>query len=287
MVSKEVGERFPEVKIFTEQDLIDFEPRLNQTKQVRSRIEQYFTQTPILMSRVMDETTIGEVCVYLDADLYFFKTPNLVIEEMSDHSIGIIAHKYLKNMEKKLSKYGHYNVGWVGIRNDKNGQDCLEWWSESCLAWCFDEAEDGKFADQGYLNEFPKMFKSVKVLENPGFNLAPWNVGNYRFSQKNSNLYMDELYPLVFFHFHGLSRSFGRYFTSEIVYRTRLNKDLKKFAYEKYIGSLERFMSTFPESLTSVRTSARGKGIRIYLLKIRKLIFRFISLIAGNSIKAK
>jgi hypothetical protein len=287
MVSKEVGERFPEVNIFTEQDLIDFEPRLNQTKQVRSRIEQYFTQTPILMSRVMDETTIGEVCVYLDADLYFFKTPNLVIEEMSDHSIGIIAHKYLKNMEKKLSKYGHYNVGWVGIRNDKNGQDCLEWWSESCLAWCFDEAEDGKFADQGYLNEFPKMFKSVKVLENPGFNLAPWNVGNYRFSQKNSNLYMDELYPLVFFHFHGLSRSFGRYFTSEIVYRTRLNKDLKKFAYEKYIGSLERFMSTFPESLTSVRTSARGKGIRIYLLKIRKLIFRFISLIAGNSIKAK
>ena len=286
-VAKEVADRFLDVKILSEQDLIDFEPRLGQTKKVRSRIEQYFTQTPVLMRRVMQETTIGEVCVYLDADLYFFKTPDLVIKDMNDHSVGIIAHKFSRKMERRLSKFGKYNVGWVGIRNDQNGQDCVQWWSESCLDWCFDKAEDGKFADQGYLNEFPSRFNSVKVLENPGFNLAPWNVGNYHLSLKDSNLHVDDLHPLVFYHFHGLSRGFGRYFTGEIIYRTRLNKQLKKFAYQKYIGNLESLVSTFPDTGKSSKSSARGKGIKVHMLKLRKSLFRSISFLIGNTIKAK
>lgn len=286
-VAKEVADRFPDVKILSEQDLINFEPRLSQTQKVRSRIEQYFTHTPILMRRVMQETAIGEVCVYLDADLFFFKTPDLVLEEMHDASIGIIAHKYSRKMEQKLSKYGKYNVGWVGIRNDKNGQECLKWWSDSCLNWCFDKTEDGKFADQGYLNEFSHRFKSVKVLQNPGLNLAPWNVGNYNLSEKNSDLYLDKLYPLVFYHFHGLSRGFGRYFTGEIVYRTRIKKQLKKLAYKKYIANLESIISTFPDTLKNGKSSARGKGIRVHMLKIRKSSFRLVSLLIGNSITVK
>jgi len=286
-VAKEVRDRFPDVKILIEQDLIDFEPRLSETKKVRSRIEQYFTQTPILMRRVLQETIIGEVCVYLDADLYFFKTPDLVIKEMNDHSVGIIAHKFSRKLEQRLSKFGKYNVGWVGIRNDQSGQDCVKWWGESCLNWCFDKAEDGKFADQGYLNEFPNRFNAVKVLENPGFNLAPWNVGNYRLSLKDSILHVDDLHPLVFYHFHGLSRGFGRYFTGEITYRTRLNKELKKFAYQKYIANLEGVVGTFPDALKSGKSSARGKGIKVHVLKVRKSLFRLISFLAGNTIKTK
>jgi hypothetical protein len=98
---------------------------------------------------------------------------------------------------------------------------------------------------------------------------------------------VDDLHPLVFYHFHGLSRGFGRYFTGEIIYRTRLNKHLKKSAYQKYIANLEGVVATFPDALKSGKSSARGKGIKAHMLKVRKSLFRLISFLAGNTIKAK
>jgi hypothetical protein len=286
-VERALKELFPYINILRESDLVEFEPRLIQTKLTRSRIEQYFTQTPILVKKVLRSLNSNDICVYLDADLYFFQTPDKVLEEMGDASIGIIEHKYTNKMSRKLSKYGKYNVGWVGIRNDLNGLACAEWWSESCLTWCFDKPENGKFADQGYLNSFTELFNGVRVLENPGFNLAPWNVANYKFSRKMDSIYIDEKYPLVFFHFHGVSKSLGRYFSSEIVYRARLNRKLREFAYKEYVFQLEAIRASFWENFQRSKASTRGNGVRVSLLKLRKQIFRVISLILGYSIKTK
>ena len=46
---------------------------------------------------------------------------------------------------------------------------------ERCIEWCFDRVEDGKFADQEYLDDWPQVHEDVVVLERPGVGMAPWN----------------------------------------------------------------------------------------------------------------
>ena len=71
----------------------------------------------------------------------------------------------------------------------------LNWWRESCNAWCYARLEDGKFGDQKYLDDWTIRFEGVHVLENLGGGVAPWNIQQYKFEEKP--------FELVFYHFHG------------------------------------------------------------------------------------
>lgn len=169
-------------------------------KASRSRIEYYFTCTPSLLRYVLRNEPAADLVTYLDADLYFFSDPAPVFDEVADHSAGIIGHRFPPHLRHK-EVYGTYNVGWVSIRRDAEGERCLEWWRQRCNEWCYDRCEPGRFADQKYLDAWPERFANVRVIQHVGANLAPWNVGNYRVRRGPSGVTVDGQ-PLVFFHFH-------------------------------------------------------------------------------------
>uniref|UniRef100_UPI00261B7153 hypothetical protein n=1 Tax=uncultured Aurantimicrobium sp. TaxID=1705357 RepID=UPI00261B7153 len=105
------------------------EPELLPLKAQRSRMEYYFTCTPLLIRHVMNKQNIpGGMSIYLDGDLFFFNNPQLVIDAMADSSVGIIEHRYPDSLAEKLSKYGRFNVGWVGFRDDQDGRKVLDWY---------------------------------------------------------------------------------------------------------------------------------------------------------------
>lgn len=270
-------------------DIESYEPRLPVLASTRTRMEYVFTTTPILVQFAMDNFSQNQnLVIYLDADLYFFESPDKVVEAVKGASVGIIEHRYANRVGRKLAKYGTYNVGWVGFRNDVSGRRVLDWYAEQTILWCKDKPTDGKYADQGYLNAFPS-FPGVKVLENPGFNAAPWNIETNPITSRDSVpvIAADES-PLVFFHFHGLHKFGRRYITSELVYGTKLSEDLRKRVYVPYVNHLERTSNTLSnQGFTLKSAKKRGSGVYGLASRFRKTAIDVLSLVTGHAVSTQ
>lgn len=221
--------------------LADFEaadPEVAATRAGRSAVEYYFTCTPAWMLFVLAREPDAEWVTYLDGDLFFYQSPEIIYEELKDASVAIIPHRYTLKL-RRLRKFGTYNVGWVGARNDADGMAAIEWWRARCIEWCFDYVDGERFADQGYLDCFPRQFSRVKVVENVGANLAPWNIGNYRLERRGDRVLIDASRPLVFFHFQGLRKGLRCFiFNSHRVYRAPFSRVVREHIYKPYVDEL-------------------------------------------------
>ena len=58
--------------------------------------------------------------------------------------------------------------------------------------------------DQKYLDEWPKLYPSCKVIENIGAGLAPWNFEQFDIVSELDGTVLVNGEPLIFYHFHGL-----------------------------------------------------------------------------------
>lgn len=158
----------------------------------RSAGEYCWTCTPSVIKYSIEKYNL-ESCTYLDADLYFFSNPSVLIDEMGDKSVLITEHRYTAEYDQSATS-GVYCVQFLTFKNDTNGMKVLNWWRDSCNAWCYARFEDGKFGDQKYLDDWTTRFEGVHVLQNIGGGVAPWNVQQYKLEEKS--------FELVFYHFH-------------------------------------------------------------------------------------
>lgn len=188
--------------------LQDFEDEaLSRVKSTRSRREYCWTCTPSVILYVIEKYGV-ERCTYLDADLYFFDSPERILEEMKDRSIMITRHAFAEKYAANR-KYGTYCVQFLAFRNDEKGMRALRWWREACLRWCHARLEDGKFGDQKYLDDWTDRFEGVHVMESPGGGIAPWNIGDYEVSERGNRYVLTgrrggRSVNLCFYHFHDL-----------------------------------------------------------------------------------
>ena len=215
--------------------LDDFErgnQALRQAKQNRSRIEYYFTCTPSLSLYVLNNFPEVDLITYVDADLYFYADPKQIFQEIRDYSIAIIEHHYAPQY-KKMEICGKYNVGWLSFRRDENGFACLDWWRDRCNEWCYKRCEDGKFADQKYLDDWPTRFKNVGVIQHKGANLASWNIENYKVSKRSNKVWIDEQ-ELIFFHFHAF-KQLTKTIYGPGYHQTKANRLIRNNIYEQYL----------------------------------------------------
>jgi len=265
-------------------------PELLPLKSSRSRMEYYFTTTPLVMRWVLNqyENPAETTVVYLDSDLYFFDDPKLVLDSVGVGSIGIIEHRYPRSQQKRLAKYGRFNVGWVGVRGDVNGLACLDWWGARTIEWCSDVPSDGRYADQGYLDSFPVLFDGVVVLDSPGFNLAPWNTARYHLAVDSAGQVLVAGSPLVFFHFHGIRRVGTWYVTSQLVYGARLGDILRNRVYVRYLKHLEvasRLVQ--PKLATTPVIKRRGNGLWGLASRALKAATDRVTILSGNAVSLR
>lgn len=233
----EIGE--PAVRLLRIPDLEAAYPALADARSNRTLIEFYFTCTPSLVCFVLDRVSPDDVVTYVDGDLYFFSDPHPLFEELGDGAVSIIPHRFPPKLQY-LEKYGLYNVGWMSFRNDSRGRAIATWWQERCNEWCYDVLDGDRFADQKYLDRIATDFPGVVVIRNPGANLAPWNLGGHRLSSKGDALIVDETWPLIFFHFHGLRRVGRRtYIPGHFRYRAPFGGLIRTALYRPYIDRLE------------------------------------------------
>jgi len=239
--------------------LEDFErgdEKLLRAKQDRTPLEYYFTCTPSWLLFILNNYPEVDTITYLDADLFFFADPAPIYGEIANHSIAIIEHRFPPNL-RDLELHGIYNVGWLSFRRDEHAFACLRWWRERCIEWCYDRCEDGRFADQKYLDNWPNLFQGVVVLRHKGANLAPWNIANYKIHADKNRVWVDEQ-PLIFFHFHGLKQiTSWLYDTNFSGYQVRLCKVVRWSIYAPYIRTL-----LYVTQKVSLQSGIKGQMIR-------------------------
>ncbi len=152
-----------------------------------------------------------ENIVYLDADLMFYDSLEKVGEilDVQKKSIVLTGHQYTViqsetelSSNQSLRKYGIYNAGFFALKNNKIGTEFLEWWKRILFTKCIREDHNGIYYDQTWLDLVPMYFgDNCFILKDLGYNVAFWNLEERTISMKDGKYFINEKYPLVFYHF--------------------------------------------------------------------------------------
>lgn len=182
-------------------NLTDFEDeKLLAVKATRTRAEYCWTCGPSVIYYFITQYNL-DACTYLDADLMFYRSPQLLFDEIEDNSIAITDHYAPYDIPA-----GRYCVQFMYFKNDEWGMRALTWWRDSCIEWCYAHFEDGKYGDQKYLEQFPVKFEKVHVIKTRGAGIASWNMDQYQYDGDNWRIsYKGESYDIVFVHYHALA----------------------------------------------------------------------------------
>ncbi len=167
---------------------------LLQVKPTRTLGEYCWTCTPATIQYSIEHFQLPS-CTYLDADLFFFADPTPLITEMGDQSVLITEHRYTPKYDQ-TKESGIYCVQFMTFKNNLQGRKVLQWWRQACINWCYARAEDGKFGDQKYLDDWPERFAGIHILQHPGGGIAPWNVQHFDYRLNSQQI--------IFYHFHQL-----------------------------------------------------------------------------------
>jgi hypothetical protein len=182
------------------------EPALVPLRTSRTRWEFYATHKAIFMRSIVRRSEPDEVVGYVDSDTAFYSDPEPLFVAMEGASIGITEHRFSEKARFHEPTAGRFNAGFGMWRNDAQGRQCLDDWADACLESCSAKPDgQGRYMNQGYLTVWPERYSRTKVLEHPGANLAPWNLGSHRVTLRGTKVLVDGQ-PLVFFHFSALRK---------------------------------------------------------------------------------
>ena len=221
---------------------------LLKVKPTRSKGEYCWTCTSSTILYVIRNFGVDH-CTYLDADLYFFSSPQVLLDEMGDNSILITPHRYTKKYDQS-EKTGIYCVQFVTFKNNEKGLKALIWWRNSCLEWCYNKFEGGLFGDQKYLDDWPERFEGVYVCENLGAGVAPWNMQQYTFKKNDTYIIGTEIstkkeFITVFFHFHSFTFVSPTFFSPRPYYRR--NNSVIILIFNLYVKEIEKIREQHPK----------------------------------------
>lgn len=226
---------FPRLTVIA---LNEFEDeQLLKIKPYRTTAEYCWTATPSTILYCINKFQLTH-CTYIDADLYFYSNPQVLIDEMGNKSVLISEHRYTRAYDQSAYS-GVYCVQFMCFKNTAEGLQVLTWWRDRCIEWCYARLEDGKFGDQKYLDDWTARFSAVHVLQHLGGGVAPWNVQQYYFTNdaKLTEKKTGRSYPLVFYHFHGL-----KFYTDDRVSLCgslyELGNEARQLLYYPYIREL-------------------------------------------------
>jgi hypothetical protein len=236
------------------------DPALAKARGDRSLMEYYWTLTPSVMYWLFNNNPDIPSLTYIDADMYFFSSPDPVFEEFEGYSVVIHEHRFPEEF-KFLEIHGRYNVGLLCFRRDSAGLKVLSWWRDRCLEWCYARLEDGKFGDQLYLDSWPQEFAGVKVLEHIGAGVAPWNHSQYSFEKDQKCGVLVDGMPLIFYHFHSFTFVMpGVTIPARFFQYNPMRFDIIKLCFLPYVVHLHRLISSVRNQLPSFNFGLESRG---------------------------
>lgn len=192
--------------------------------------EYCWTCSSSLVRYVLNEYQ-ESICTYIDADMYFYSDPQILINEMlaADKTVLVTPHRFPPKDEKLAKTVGTYCVEFNTFCNTPESLEVLEYWRMRCLGCCSNLGDGIHWGDQKYLEELVQKFNCVHVCQNKGAGVAPWNI----------ILYKKEDMSIVFYHFQSV-RYITRYMIdTNILTLPGLDLGLVDALYYPYLIKIE------------------------------------------------
>ncbi len=175
---------------------------LRAAKANRSRVEYIYTLTPFAIEFAAVASGGMQRITYLDADLYFFRSPVTLFRELeaAGASVLMTEHGYAPQYARLEATSGRFCVQFLPVEWNDAGRQVVRDWQQKCLSGAGRSLEGRAhvFGDQMYLNDWPTRFPcAVYVSTARRDMLAPWNA-NFELGRGEAG------HTPVFFHFHSL-----------------------------------------------------------------------------------
>lgn len=150
---------------------------------------------------------LPEKLLYIDPDILVTSNFKEVFDKLEDKNIIITPHictpidDDFAPTDYHTLRGGIFNLGFIGLSHYNNVKDFLDWWGARVVKYGFADFSKSMFYDQIWINYVPALYDNYFILKHPGFNMANWNLHERQLSVKNDAYYVNDEYPLRFFHF--------------------------------------------------------------------------------------
>lgn len=219
--------------IFSDNNFLTTELEL--VRNTRSRGEYCWTCKPLALQFLAKTIPYIDWFVYLDADTMLFSDPDSVLPGENLHYV-ISPHRFYKDFCGFQRRVGRFNAGFFAVRSTYNGHSVINWWAERCLESCSVIANNGCFADQGYLDQLPLIFPYGHSDPPIGLNAGPWNIDNYMIQVDGDKVLVNDSY-LILYHFQGL-RFLSRQVVDLYSSNRKLRQEVQRNIYISYLMKL-------------------------------------------------
>ncbi len=152
----------------------------------------------------------AEQVYYLDPDTAVCNSLQPLVDMLSEASILLTPHQLMPDhdhqaiVDNEICSLGHgiYNLGFIAVSSGETSQSFSQWWHDRCLHYCYDEREKGIFVDQKWCDLVPAFFDDVRIVRDPGYNVASWNLSNRTLDMTaDGEIVVNKSHLLRFFHF--------------------------------------------------------------------------------------
>ncbi|WP_078555145.1 putative nucleotide-diphospho-sugar transferase [Bacillus alkalicellulosilyticus] len=240
-----------------------------ETKELRSvkkkrKVNEYcWTLKAPLLEYVMEKYHLDSL-LYCDGDMYFFDDAQKILDDWSNGSVYLCTQRDMDWVEEK---YGKYQAGLIGFKNNEEGRKALQWWKERCIEWCYADPDDSRFGDQKYLDEIPNRTEGVTISNHLGVDAAPWNTiynNDFKITQKEGHVCIENE-RLIAYHFACLDIFSNTEFDLWSLDTLQIPAPIKNLIYIPYLNELRTILKELiklgfqPQTLYSKKRKETAK----------------------------
>jgi lipopolysaccharide biosynthesis glycosyltransferase len=154
-----------------------------------------------------------EIVLYFDSDILIFHDFSHLEEILDKNAIALTPHVCSLINEGNSTTNpndiafitaGIFNAGFFGLNTTTDtSKKFLHWWKERLIHYCISNQGKGLFVDQKWLNLSFILFEDIHIIKHLGYNVAHFNIQERTLSIKNGSYFVNDLFPLIFYHYSG------------------------------------------------------------------------------------
>lgn len=183
--------------------------------------------------------------IYLDPDILVLGKLNEINSEL-EAGIDCVLTPHItlplddgkKPDDLAIARAGIYNLGFIGLSNRPQARKFVKWWRQWLDTDCVVDFSRGIFVDQRFCDFAPSFIEKTRILHDPGFNLAYWNLLHRPVERRNSVLYAGGSI-VKFVHFSGFDKNKPKEFSKHQNRFTRRTIGELGPVFDGYIASIK------------------------------------------------